>query len=108
MRIWRWVLLAFFAWKLLTTTFWALHEPWRWTGNQVLFVFFLACLGFVALFWGITWMRGGDLAIRERWALVRQGVKNTPSQSPKFFGWSLVFWIAVALALTVYFNMAHR
>jgi hypothetical protein len=104
MRIWRWFLLEFVVWKFATTTFWALHEPWRWTGNQILFVFFLVCLGFAALFWAILWARGGNQAVQERWALVR----NQTSPSPRFFGWSLIFWIAVAIALTFTFNAVQR
>jgi hypothetical protein len=108
-RWWWWLGLAFVAWKVLTTVFWALNRPWRWDGNQILFVFFLACLGFVVLFWIQLWFRGGRTAVQERWANIRSMPEIMASRPrDKVYRWSLVFWIVFALALTFVFTLRQQ
>lgn len=101
MRAVRWLGLAVTFWTIAIASYWAFRRPWRWDGNQILFVLCLTCLSIVILSWGVVWMRGGSHAVRERWAMV----KNPAPVSPRFHRWSLAIWIVVALALVFIFNM---
>jgi hypothetical protein len=105
---WWWLFLAFFAWKMVMTSYWALARPWRWDVNQILFAFFLACVTYVVVFWSVLWLRGGKDAVRQRWARVKslpQAMERVPRKSRTL---SLVFWIVIALVLVFVFNLLHR
>jgi hypothetical protein len=103
---WLWLVWVFVAWKFATTIYGALSEPWRWTLDQYMFVFFLACIALVAAVWTVVWLRDGTGALKLRWQEMRR--YQIEPASGKGFGWNLVFWIAVAIGLTVFFNTVRH
>lgn len=69
MRIWWWwLIMALLVAATAVTGMGALSAPWRWTMDQKAFAILAACLGYVALVWGTTWLRGGSAAVQARWA----------------------------------------
>lgn len=99
---WRWLIYLVVAWQLITTTIRAFLVPWTWNLDQVLTCFGGVALIFILVMWFAFWKRHGWAATKERLGMVRQRYEKTPSK--KTFYWSLVFWIAVTIALVVYFN----
>jgi hypothetical protein len=61
------ILFAFALWQVGKTAYAALHRPWTWTMDQVLFVFFAACLVVGLCTWSSLWWRGGTAAVKRRW-----------------------------------------
>jgi len=103
---WRWLLYLIVAWQFFRTTVSAFSVPWNWTLDQCLFLFFAACVIFASGFWALIWLRGGADAVKERWSFNQQ--QNARSLNKKFFLWSLLFWIAVAIALVLLFNFLQH
>ncbi len=79
---WRWLIYA--PALLYAPVFWrgrgaiaTLFVPWRWTQAQLVFLFLGLCLAVVLGVWVVTWLRGGNAAVMERWA------KSHPQSAPK-------------------------
>jgi hypothetical protein len=96
---WWWLVYALVAWQFITISFWALYLPWTWTTEQFLFVGIVV----LAVLWAFAWWRRGTAGIKDTLAKARR-LRSDPSNKSAF-RWNLIFWIAVALALVVYFNM---
>ena len=102
-RWWYWLACLIAAWQIITHTVRAFSVPWVWNADQCLTVFFGACLTVVSVVWVRVWKRGGMALVKARWAAADRG--RTPSKA--FFGFSLIFWIFVAIGLAVFFAMRH-
>jgi hypothetical protein len=98
---WYWLGYAFGAFYFLNIALGAFSTPWAWTSDQLLFAVLCSVWIAVLAVWGTIWARGGTEAVKERWALMQ---KQSP-RSKKSFLISLIFWIVVAVALVVYFNV---
>jgi hypothetical protein len=96
---WRWLTYAVSALVVLRTTFRATYYPWAWTTDQVLFVGFLVVATLLLFVW---WWRGSE-GFDDTFAKARALRANSEYKSIN--RWSYAFWIAVAVALVVYFNM---
>jgi hypothetical protein len=110
MRIWWWwLIIALLVGVTAITGAGALSHPWAWDTSQTHFLFCLAVLGYVALVWGVTWLRGGNAAVRARWAkveqmpeLIRQR-RHGPSRRKQ-----LLIWVGIALALVFVFQLSQH
>src|SRR4051812_28742564 len=102
----RWLLYLIVGWVAAKTTLSAFSAPWSWTLDQCLFVFLVLCAVFVLAQWVLTWQRGGMAAVKERWAFNRQ--QRSAPLDKKIYYWSLLFWVAVAVALILVFNLVQR
>jgi hypothetical protein len=98
----RWVAWVIVGWVIITTAIRAFWVPWTWNVVQWEFVIVLALVSVGPLMWGYIWMRGGSEAVEVRRAALRTAAAKPLSK--RFYTWSLLFWIAVALALVVLFN----
>lgn len=96
------IALAFIALLLALNAPLALSAPWTWSNTQVLTLFYAACVGIGIGGWVSIWLRRGTGGIKGRWNGAPPHVKLL---SRKFYSWSLVFWIAVAIGLVVFFNI---
>lgn len=99
----RWVAWVIVGWLIITTAIRAFWVPWTWNAVQWEFVILLALVSVGPAMWGYIWVRGGSEAIEARRAAVRAAAAAKPL-SKRFYTLSLLFWIAVALALVVLFN----
>jgi hypothetical protein len=86
---------------MLSTAFRALAAPWTWTSDQTLLAILALGLLVSAGLWLRVWLQGGTALVKERW----QARQRFQPPSKNFFGWSLMLWIAVALALIVLMNL---
>jgi hypothetical protein len=86
----------------------AFSMPWHGTADQWLVVFVSLCLIGLLITWGYIWARHGRAGLKERWKLRRERFANAAPISTRFLAWGLVFWIAVAVALVIFFNMTSH
>lgn len=98
----RWVAWVIVGWLVITTAIRAFWVPWTWNAVQWEFVILLALVSVGPAMWGYIWVRGGSEAVEARRAALRAAAAKPLSK--RFYAWSLLFWIAVALALVVLFN----
>ena len=102
----RWVAYIVVGWVLIGTGIRAFWVPWTWNVVQWEFLFLLALVSIGPAMWGYIWMRGGVEAVEARRIALRAAAAKPLPKG--FFTWSLLFWIAVALALVVLFNYLDR
>jgi hypothetical protein len=102
---WIWLGYLVSAVFLINTGISAFSTAWSWTSTQLLFVILGIGLTFVVGSWAVIWLRGGTAALKAQWALRQERIKTPLSR--KTFVWSLLFWILVAVALVIYFNMTQ-
>jgi hypothetical protein len=98
---WYWVACLIAVWQLITSAIRAFSGPWVWNVDQCLTVFFAICLIALLVLWARIWKRGGMALVKATWTETDRG--RVPSK--KVFGFSLVFWIFVAIGLVVFFSM---
>ena len=102
---WIWLLYVFALWQFVKETYSAFHRPWTWTNDQIGFVFLALCTGIGIGSWSFIWWRGGTSAIKARWARVANPFADS---STRLFGWRLLFWILVAMALVFFFSWRQQ
>ena len=83
----------------------AFSAPWTWTPVQIRFSFLMVSVAIGLGYWGVVWLRGGSAAVKAQWAARRERMRQ-PFEW-KVFGKILLFWIGIAVALVVLFNL-HR
>jgi hypothetical protein len=101
MRRGRWLIWLAAALIVSPMAFRALAAPWTWTFDQTLLTILTLGLLVSAGLWLRVWLQGGNALVKERW----QARQRYQSPSKRSFGWSLVIWIVVALALVVLMNL---
>jgi hypothetical protein len=99
-KIWTYIVLGALAWQIVRITNGALSEPWRWSLNQCLLIFLLACLLIVAVSFAVRWARYGRAAAWERLILPFTAMPTNRTTTLVNIG----IWIVVALLLVYLFN----
>ncbi len=94
-----WVIYLVLALVIAKTGFAAFSVPWTWTSKQSLVAFWALSALFAGGFWLVIWLREGTAGVQERWTRRRNKV------SEKFFLWSLMIWVAIAVVLVILFDV---
>jgi hypothetical protein len=84
----------------------AFETPWTWNLYQCLAAIILCSVPVGIVRWGLLWKRTGIEGVKAKMAAFETEIE-TP-RARQNFRWSLVFWIVVALALVIYFNMRQN
>ncbi|HEY5048029.1 MAG TPA: hypothetical protein VII49_08435 [Rhizomicrobium sp.] len=105
-KAWRWFGWAVVALTMVVDIIRALRSPWTWTAYQCLFLLVVVSAVTIATMVGYVWIRHGREGLNVRWRLFREASAKTPPRRVTVL--NLLFWIAVAIALVVYFQVTHR
>jgi hypothetical protein len=103
---WRWLIYLLIAWQVVRASISAFVNPWRWSADQCLFILFVGVGCLWAGTWLFIWIKDGSAGVR-RYRTLRQEKWNK-AMNPKIFQWSLLFWVVVAIALVVVFNISQH
>jgi len=103
---WLWLIYPVALLIIIRTALAAFSVPWRWTQDQVFFLFLIFCVVVGLGSWIVIWMRGGTAAVKARWT-ARQA-RMDAAFSSKAMSRNLLFWILVAVALVIEFNVSQH
>lgn len=85
----------------------AFARPWRWDFSQIEFAVLLGAIVLAVASWGIRWWLYGTEGVKQRWNKFDRGVATELGNRPKMRR-NFIFWIVIAIALVIYFNMTHQ
>jgi hypothetical protein len=98
----------FSGWRFIGLARQAFSQPWSGTSEQWLVAFAGCCLLLVAGTLLYVWRRNGAAALAQRFRDMPRQIELARMRSSRQSGrsrlFSLVFWIAVALSLAIWFN----
>lgn len=101
-----WLICLVAVWQVAMTTIRAFEMPWVWNLNQCIAAMILVFVPISIVRWGLIWRQAGLEGVKSKISAFEAEIE-TP-RARKNFRWSLVFWVAVAIALVVYFNMKQN
>jgi hypothetical protein len=81
--------------------------PWSWDFSHISLIFLLTAVLLAITSWVVRWMRYGTEGVTQRWNKFGDGLSAELGKQSKMRSY-LVFWIVVALALVIYFNMTQQ
>ena len=81
--------------------------PWTWDFIHFSLVFLLAAIFLALASWAVRWVRYGTEGVTQRWNKFGDGLTAELGNKAKMRRY-LVFWIMVAVALVIYFNMTQQ
>jgi len=103
---WLWLIYPVALVTLIRTALAAFSVPWRWTEDQVFFLFLVVCVVVGLGSWIVVWMRGGTAAVKARWAALQ--VRTGESMTGKNFRRWFFFWLALLIGLAIYFDFSQH
>jgi hypothetical protein len=81
--------------------------PWGWDFNHLSLVFLLAAIFLALASWFVRWMLYGTEGVTQRWNKFGDGLTSELRNRAKMRRY-LSFWILVAVALVIYFNITQK
>ncbi|MEO8895163.1 MAG: hypothetical protein ABI450_04720 [Rhizomicrobium sp.] len=103
---WLWLIYLLAALVFVRAAVSAFSAPWIWTSDQIFFVFLLFSIAVGLGSWIVIWLRGGTAAVKAHWAARQERMQA--SFTGKSLTRNLWFWLLIAVALVIFFNLAQR
>lgn len=91
---------------LVTTAIRAFETPWVWNFDQCIALAALACVPIGIVRWGLIWKQSGLEGVKSKISTFQAELESPRARINH--RWYLVFWIVVAVALVVYFNLKQN
>src|SRR3569623_3768857 len=103
---WLWLIYLLAVLVVIQTAVTAFSVPWIWNQEQIFFVFLMFSVAVGLGSWILIWLRGGAAAVIAHW--VGRQERLNESLTAKSLSHSLWFWLVLAVALVILFNVARR
>jgi hypothetical protein len=81
--------------------------PWSWDFSHISLIFLLTSILLAIASWIVRWMRYGTEGVTQRWIKFGDGLTGEYRKGPKMRRY-LIFWIAVTIALVIFFNVTQQ
>jgi len=104
-RWWRWPVWLFAAWTVIKIAVRAFSAPWTWTGDQQFFAFLAVAIILGLAIWAVIWKREGLAGVKDRLAKMHRPFDAQPKKTVLL---NFAIWIAVAIALVLFFNLKQH
>lgn len=93
------------VWQLIVIGVRAFANPWVWNVDQIAITVLVLLLIFGIARWGYIWAKRGAAGVKaERSDFLR---RLSSCLLRRNFGWNILGWSAVAIALIMYFNISQ-